>query len=60
VTAVIARGLGWLLAGRRAAREHAGGGAGRAVPAQRIVLHCLAAATTCGLAIAAALAASHG
>jgi len=56
----IGAGLGWLLAGRRAARERADGGAGRAVPAHRIVLHGLAAATTCVLAIAAALAASHG
>jgi hypothetical protein len=55
----IGAGLGWLLAGRRAAREQADGGAGRVVPAHRIVLHGLAAATTCGLAIAA-LAASHG
>ena len=54
----IGAGLGWLLAGRRAAREQADG-AGRVVPAHRIVLHGLAAATTCGLAIAA-LAASHG
>jgi hypothetical protein len=56
----IGAGLGWLLAGRRAARERADGGAARAVPAHRIVLHGLAAATTCVLAIAAALAASHG
>ena len=55
----IGAGLGWLLAGRRAAREQADGGAGRVVPAHHIVLHGLAAATTCGLAIAA-LAASHG
>ena len=53
-------GLGWLLARRRSAREHTDGGAGSSVPAYRIVLHGLAAATTGGLAIAAALAATHG
>ena len=56
----IGAGLGWLLAGRRAAREQADGGAGRVVPAYRIVLHGLAAAATCGLAVTAILAASHG
>ena len=56
----IGAGLGWLAARARFARQRAGGGSRRSVPAHRIVLHGLAAATTCGLAIAAALAASHG
>jgi len=56
----IAAGLGWLAARARSARQRADGGYGPAVPVRRIVLHGLAAATTCGLAIAAVLAASHG
>ncbi len=56
----IAAGLGWLAARARSARQHADGGHGPAVPVRRIALHGLAAATTCGLAIAAVLAASHG
>jgi hypothetical protein len=56
----IAAGLGWLAARARFARQHADGGYGPTVPVRRIVLHGLAAATTCGLAIAAVLAASHG
>jgi hypothetical protein len=56
----IAAGLGWLAARARSARQRADGGYRPAVPVRRIVLHGLAAATTCGLAIAAVLAASHG
>jgi len=56
----IAAGLGWLAARARSARQRADGGYAPAVPVRRIVLHGLAAATTCGLAIAAVLAASHG
>ena len=56
----IAAGLGWLAARARSARQHADCGYGPAVPVRRIVLHGLAAATTCGLAIAAVLVASHG
>jgi hypothetical protein len=56
----IAAGLGWLAARARSARQRADGGYGPAVPVRRIALHGLAAATTCGLAIAAVLTASHG
>jgi hypothetical protein len=56
----IAAGFGWLVARARSARQHTNGGYGPPVPVRRIVLHGLAAATTCGLAIAAVLAASHG
>jgi hypothetical protein len=56
----IGAGLGWLATHARSARRHAGGGSGPAVPAHRIVLHGLAAAATCGLAVIAILAASHG
>jgi hypothetical protein len=56
----IGAGLGWLATHARSARHHAGGGSGPAVPAHRVVLHGLAAAATCGLAVIAILAASHG
>jgi hypothetical protein len=56
----IAAGLGWLATRARSARQRADGGYGPEVPVRRIALHGLAAATTCGLAIAAVLAASHG
>ena len=56
----IGAGLGWVATHARSARRHAGGGTGPAVPAHRIVLHGLAAAATCGLAVTAILAASHG
>jgi hypothetical protein len=56
----IGAGLGWMVTHARSARRHAGGGSGPAVPAHRIVLHGLAAAATCGLAVITILAASHG
>ena len=56
----IGAGLGWMATHARSARRHAGGGPGPAVPARRIVLHGLAATTTCGLAVITILAASHG
>ncbi len=56
----IGAGLSWLTVQRRDARLHADGNPGPAVPVHRIVLHGLAAATTCGLAIAAILVAGHG
>ena len=56
----IGAGLGWIVSRARSARRRPGGGPGAAVPAHRIVLHGLAAAVTCGLAIIAILAAGHG
>jgi hypothetical protein len=56
----IGAGLGWMAAHARSARRHASGGSGPAVPVHRIVLHGLAAAATCGLAVIAILAVSHG
>jgi len=56
----IGAGLSWLTVQRRDARPHADGNPGPSVPVHRIVLHGLAAATTCGLAIAAILVAGHG
>jgi hypothetical protein len=56
----IGAGLGWVATHARSARRHAGGGSGAPVPAHRIVLHGLAAAATCGLAVITILAASHG
>lgn len=56
----IGAGLGWLAVHARSARHHADGGPVPAVPAHRVVLHGLAAAATCGLAVIAILAASHG
>jgi hypothetical protein len=56
----IGAGLSWLTVQRRDARTHADGNPGPSVPVHRIVLHGLAAATTCGLAIAAILVAGHG
>ena len=56
----IGAGLSWLTVQRRDARLHADGNPGPAIPVHRIVLHGLAAATTCGLAIAAILVAGHG
>jgi hypothetical protein len=56
----IGAGLGWLVAHARFGRQHAGRGPGRAVPVHRIVIHGVAAAATCGLAVIAILAASHG
>src|SRR6516165_702292 len=52
----IGAGLGWMATHARSARRHAGGGPGPAVPARRIVLHGLAATTTCGLAVITILA----
>jgi len=56
----IGAGLGWMATHARSARHHAGSGSGPAVPGHRVVLHGLAAAATCGLAVIAILAASHG
>jgi hypothetical protein len=56
----IGAGLGWMATHARSARRHAGSGSGPPVPVHRIVLHSLAAAATCGLAVIAILAASHG
>jgi len=56
----IGAGLGWMAMHARSARRHAASGPGPAVPAHRVVLHGLAAAATCGLAVIAILAASHG
>ena len=56
----IGAGLGWMVSRARSARRRPGGAPGAAVPAHRIVLHGLAAAATCGLAIIAILAAGHG
>jgi hypothetical protein len=56
----IGAGLGWLATHARFARHHAGGGPRATVPAHRVVLHGLAAAATCGLAVIAVLAANHG
>jgi hypothetical protein len=56
----IGAGLGWLATHARSPAHHAGGSAGPAVPAHRVVLHGLAAAATCGLVVLAILAASHG
>jgi hypothetical protein len=53
-------GLGWAGANALAARRHAGDGTMPVVPAHRIVVHGLAAATTCVLAIIAILVTSHG
>jgi hypothetical protein len=55
----IGAGLGWMATSARSAR-HRAGGSGSAVPAHRVVIHALAAAATCGLAVIAILAASHG
>jgi hypothetical protein len=60
LVATIGAGLGWMVTHARSARRHAGRGSGPAVPAHRIVLHGLAAAATCGLAVITILAASHG
>ena len=56
----IGAGLGWMVSRAWSARRRPGGGPGAAAPAHRIVLHGLAAAATCGLAIIAILAAGHG
>jgi hypothetical protein len=55
----IGAGLSWMAVHARSARRRPGGGSA-AAPAHRIVLHGLAAAATCGLAIIAILAAGHG
>jgi hypothetical protein len=55
----IGAGLGWMAVRARSARRHAPG-TGPAVPAHRLVLHGLAAAATCGLAIIAIVAAGRG
>jgi hypothetical protein len=55
----IAAGLGWLATHARSAR-HRPGGSLPAVPAHRVVIHGVAAAATCGLAVIAILAASRG
>jgi hypothetical protein len=54
----IGAGLG-LMAGHARSARHRPSGSAPAVPAHRIVLHGLAAAATCGLAVVAILAASH-
>jgi hypothetical protein len=55
----IGAGLGWLAAHARSAR-HRAAGEGPAIPPRRVVLHGVAATATCGLAVIAILAASHG
>lgn len=55
----ISAGLAWLAAHARSARDRPGDSR-PAVPAHRVVIHGVAAAATCGLAVIAILAASHG